>query len=202
MSPTPILCGTISCRSRRAIALQPALQLVGKTQEGDDTSKAISSRGGVCCFPVGSFVLVWVYQVAIIEKANWYLKMSARASMLRIIPRRGTSSSSPQHTSSPFRLSPSISNNNQSSFIINSTTSSSSSTRTLSRRTITSTIRTQTNQSTLRAALSNEISSLRYTLLLESEGEESLLRGWDAGVVDDDEDGTWVFSCELIYYCW
>lgn len=119
--------------------------------------------------------------------------MSARTStsMLRIIPRRGTSSSSsPQHTSSPFRLSPSISNNNQSSFIINSTTSSSSSTRTLSRRTITSTIRTQTNQSTLRAALSNEISSLRYTLLLESEGEESLLRGWDAGVVDDDEDGT------------
>ena len=124
--------------------------------------------------------------------------MSARTSMLRIIPRRGTSSSSPQHTSSPFRLSPSISNNNnQSSFIINSTTSSPS-TRTLSRRTITSTIRTQTNQSTLRAALSNEISSLRYTLLLESEGEESLLRGWDAGVVDDDEDGTWVFSCELI----
>jgi hypothetical protein len=115
--------------------------------------------------------------------------MSARTNILRIIPRRGTSSSSPQHTSSPFRLSPSISNNNnQSSFIINSTTSSS--TRTLSRRTITSTIRTQTNQSTLRAALSNEISSLRYTLLLESEGEDSLLRGWDAGVVDDDEDGT------------
>ena len=113
--------------------------------------------------------------------------MSARTNILRIIPRRGTSSSSPQHTSSPFRLSPSISNNNnQSSFIINSITS----TRTLSRRTITSTIRTQTNQSTLRAALSNEISSLRYTLLLESEGEESLLRGWDVGVVDDDEDGT------------
>ena len=122
--------------------------------------------------------------------------MSARTNILRIIPRRGTSSSSPQHTSSPFRLSPSISNNNnQSSFIINSITS----TRTLSRRTITSTIRTQTNQSTLRAALSNEISSLRYTLLLESEGEDSLLRGWDAGVVDDDEDGTWVMYYNFVW---
>lgn len=126
------------------------------------------------------------------------------SSILRSIPRNRTPSSSssscgssPQHTSSSslFRLSPSITaptitpSSNSSSQII------------LSRRALSSSLRQQSNASTLRAALSCEASTLRYALLLESEGEEALLRGWDAGVAVEDDDGTWVISCECVFVC-
>ncbi|KAL7440730.1 hypothetical protein ACHAXH_004299 [Discostella pseudostelligera] len=40
-------------------------------------------------------------------------------------------------------------------------------------------------------ALSYECSSLRYALLLSNGGvEEALLRGWDAGIVVEEDDGT------------
>lgn len=113
-------------------------------------------------------------------------KMSGRTcnSILRLIPRRPTTtSSSPQHTSSPFRLSPSHTNTS-------SCTQYQTATSTISRRTISSHLRSQTKHTTIRDALSCEISSLRYVLLLENEGEEALLRGWDAGVAVEDEDGT------------
>ncbi|KAL7447799.1 hypothetical protein ACHAWC_000115 [Mediolabrus comicus] len=42
----------------------------------------------------------------------------------------------------------------------------------------------------MRAALACEASSLRYALLLSSEGDEALLRGWDDGVATEDDDGT------------
>jgi len=42
-----------------------------------------------------------------------------------------------------------------------------------------------------RSALAVEASSLRYVLLLSGEGEEALLRGWDAGVaIAEEDDGT------------
>ncbi|KAL7533963.1 hypothetical protein ACHAXR_005552 [Thalassiosira sp. AJA248-18] len=107
-----------------------------------------------------------------------------------LLPRR---SSAPQHTSSPFRLSPSSnSSSSNSAFVLNSSIispSSQTTTAAVSRRTLSSTLRSQTNHATLRAALACECSSLRYALLLKGEGEEALLRGWDAGVVED-EDGT------------
>ena len=93
----------------------------------------------------------------------------------------------PQHTSySPFRLSPSITNSSKQQSILNSTTQSTSS---LSRRVISSTIRSQTNHTITKSALACEISSLRYTLLINGEDEDAIALGWDAGIVED-EDGT------------
>ena len=93
----------------------------------------------------------------------------------------------PQHTSySPFRLSPSITNTSKQQSILNSTTTQSTS---LSRRVISSTIRSQTNHTITKSALACEISSLRYTLLLNGEDEDAIALGWDAGIVED-EDGT------------
>ena len=90
----------------------------------------------------------------------------------------------PQHTSySPFRLSPSITNSSKQP-ILNSAQSTS-----LSRRVISSNIRSQTNHTITKSALACEISSLRYTLLLNSEDEDAIELGWDAGIVED-EDGT------------
>jgi len=45
---------------------------------------------------------------------------------------------------------------------------------------------------TLRDAVSCELSSLRYALMITrgEGGDDTLLRGWDAGVAVDDEDGT------------
>ena len=62
--------------------------------------------------------------------------------------------------------------------------------RTLSKRALHSTSRSQTSHYALRSALAMECSSLRYALLLESEAEDGLLMGWDSGVVVEDEDGT------------
>lgn len=127
------------------------------------------------------------------------------SSLLRsAITRRTTSA---QHTSSspPFRISPpsstSSSSQHQSIFILNS---SSSSHAQFSRRALSSTLRSQTNHNTMRAALACEASSLRYALMLSSEGDEALLRGWDDGVATEDDDGTWVIKqilpdCE--YFC-
>ena len=42
----------------------------------------------------------------------------------------------------------------------------------------------------MREALACEASSLRYALLLTPEGDEALLRGWDDGVANEDDDGT------------
>ena len=93
----------------------------------------------------------------------------------------------PQHTSySPFRLSPSITNTSKQQSILNSTTTQSTS---LSRRVISSNIRSQTNHTITKSALACEISSLRYTLLLNGEDEDAIALGWDAGIVED-EDGT------------
>lgn len=93
----------------------------------------------------------------------------------------------PQHTSySPFRLSPSITNSSKQQSILNSTTQSTSS---LSRRVISSTIRSQTNHTITKSALACEISSLRYALLVNGEDEDAIALGWDAGIVED-EDGT------------
>jgi len=93
----------------------------------------------------------------------------------------------PQHTSySPFRLSPSITNASKQQSILNSTTQSTTS---LSRRVISSTIRSQTNHTITKSALACEISSLRYTLLVNGEDEDAIALGWDAGIVED-EDGT------------
>jgi hypothetical protein len=52
--------------------------------------------------------------------------------------------------------------------------------------------RIQTVNTTLRLALANELSSLRYVLMVTSSTDEEdvLLRGWDAGVAIDDDDGT------------
>ncbi|KAL7447392.1 hypothetical protein ACHAXM_010602 [Skeletonema potamos] len=44
----------------------------------------------------------------------------------------------------------------------------------------------------MREALACEASSLRYALLLTSEGDEALLRGWDDGVANEDDDGTFL----------
>ncbi|KAL9179294.1 hypothetical protein ACHAXT_008584 [Thalassiosira profunda] len=104
------------------------------------------------------------------------------AAMARLLRRP----SRPQHASAPFRIPPSATANTASRNLIESTSQSA----TLSRRALSSTLRSQTHQSTLRAALACEGSSLRYALMLEGEGEEALLRGWDAGVAVEDEDGT------------
>lgn len=42
----------------------------------------------------------------------------------------------------------------------------------------------------MRAALACEASTLRYALLLCTEGDEALLRGWDDGVATEEDDGT------------
>ena len=120
-------------------------------------------------------------------------------SIPRLIPRRLTSTS-PQHTSSPFRSSPSV-NNTSTSTLNSSCTQYQTATTTISRRAISSNLRSQTKYATIRDALSCEISSLRYVLLLESDGEEALLRGWDAGVAVEDEDGTWVI-CVSYFDVW
>ena len=62
----------------------------------------------------------------------------------------------------------------------------------LSTRALTSHLRSQNTHSLLRTALACEASSLRYSLLLTSVEEEMVVRGWDAGVCVEDEDGTWV----------
>jgi hypothetical protein len=53
-------------------------------------------------------------------------------------------------------------------------------------------MRHQNARTILRDATSCEISSLRYALMITNggDGDGSLLRGWDAGVDVDDEDGT------------
>mmetsp|Transcript_30478 Transcript_30478/g.51999 ORF Transcript_30478/g.51999 Transcript_30478/m.51999 type:complete len:119 (-) Transcript_30478:267-623(-) len=110
--------------------------------------------------------------------------------ILRQIPRTArnntSSSSSPQHTAS-FRLSPSTTHqtSSSSSFTINNNCSTF-----ISRRTLSSSLRNQTHHTIVRSALACEMSSCRYALLLKGEGEEALLRGWDAGVAVEDEDGT------------
>ena len=115
--------------------------------------------------------------------------MSGRAinrTLRQLIPHR----TQPQHTSSSsFRLSPTPNCNTSSSqnFLLSSATIQQVQ---LSKRSISSTIRKQTIHTTIRTALSFELSTLRYALLLESEGEESMLRGWDAGVTMEDDDGT------------
>mmetsp|Transcript_96 Transcript_96/g.157 ORF Transcript_96/g.157 Transcript_96/m.157 type:complete len:116 (-) Transcript_96:203-550(-) len=105
---------------------------------------------------------------------------------LRALPRK----SSPQHTPPPFRISPSpspSSSPHQSIFIqLNNNTSPAQ----FSRRALSSTLRSQRNHSILRDALACEASSLRYALMLTSEGDEALLRGWDDGVANEDDDGT------------
>ena len=120
-------------------------------------------------------------------------KMSGRAinrTLRQLIPHR----TQPQHTtSSSFRLSPSPNCNTSSSqnfLLSNSGATIQQQQVQLSKRSISSTIRTQTIHTTIRTALSFELSTLRYVLLLDSEGEESLLRGWDAGVAMEDDDGT------------
>ena len=94
-----------------------------------------------------------------------------------------TSQAQHSHSSSvPFRISsPSASTK---SINIDSIS------RTLSKRALHSTSRSQTSHCTLRSALAMECSSLRYALLLESEAEDGLLMGWDSGVDVEDEDGT------------
>ena len=131
---------------------------------------------------------------------------SSISSLLRsAITRRTTSAQHNTSSSPPFRISPSSSTSSssqhQSIFILNS---SSSSQAQCSRRALSSTLRSQTNHNTMRAALACEASSLRYALLLSSEGDEALLRGWDDGVATEDDDGTWVIKqilpdCE--YFC-
>jgi hypothetical protein len=53
-------------------------------------------------------------------------------------------------------------------------------------------LRDQNATTRLRDAVSCEFSSLRYALMITNgtDGEGTLLRGWDAGVDVDDEDGT------------
>ena len=67
-----------------------------------------------------------------------------------------------------------------------------------SSRALSSSLRKQTNHATIRCALACEASSLRYSLFME-DGEDGLLRGWDAGV-DEEDDGTWVIV--WVYCCW
>ena len=57
-----------------------------------------------------------------------------------------------------------------------------------SSRALSSSLRKQTNHATIRCALACEASSLRYSLFME-DGEDGILRGWDAGVEEED-DGT------------
>ncbi|KAL3780664.1 hypothetical protein ACHAWO_004145 [Cyclotella atomus] len=64
-----------------------------------------------------------------------------------------------------------------------------------STRSLHSTVRNQTSHSIIKCALSCEASSLRYSLMLRCKEEEGLVRGWDAGVVEED-DGTGFFSSQ------
>lgn len=118
------------------------------------------------------------------------MRNQASNSLLRILTRRAPSpgttpgSNTPQH----FKLSPSTSPSP-------STTSTSTRvvTESFSKRALSSQIRNQTKFQVARSALAVEASSLRYALLLSGEGEEALLRGWDAGVaIAEEDDGTWV----------
>mmetsp|Transcript_12527 Transcript_12527/g.26405 ORF Transcript_12527/g.26405 Transcript_12527/m.26405 type:complete len:117 (-) Transcript_12527:295-645(-) len=116
------------------------------------------------------------------------MRNQASNSLLRILTRRapspGTASSSntPQH----FKLSPSTSPSPSTS-----STSTKVITESFSKRALSSQIRNQTNFHVARSALAVEASSLRYVLLLSGEGEEALLRGWDAGVaIAEEDDGT------------
>eukprot|EP00986_Skeletonema_menzelii_P016920 scaffold16406_cov161-Skeletonema_menzelii.AAC.8 len=107
---------------------------------------------------------------------------------LRALPRK---SSTPQHTPPPFRISPSpsttSSSTHQSIFIqLNNNTSPVQ----FSRRALSSSLRSQRNHNIMRDALACEASSLRYALMLTAEGDEALLRGWDDGVANEDDDGT------------
>jgi len=118
------------------------------------------------------------------------MRNQASNSLLRILTRRapspGTASSSntPQH----FKLSPSTSPSPSTS-----STSTKVITESFSKRALSSQIRNQTKFHVARSALAVEASSLRYVLLLSGEGEEALLRGWDAGVaIAEEDDGTWV----------
>ena len=130
---------------------------------------------------------------------------------LRAIPRK--SSSTPQHTPPPLRISPSpstSSSTHQSIFIqLNNNTSPVQ----FSRRALSSSLRSQRNHNIMRDALACEASSLRYALMLSSEGDEALLRGWDDGVANEDDDGTWVnnfawlwlwviVGCSLLSLCY
>ena len=122
---------------------------------------------------------------------------------LRAIPRK--SSSTPQHTPPPLRISPSpstSSSTHQSIFIqLNNNTSPVQ----FSRRALSSSLRSQRNHNIIRDALACEASSLRYALMLSSEGDEALLRGWDDGVANEDDDGTWVKQFCMIMIvsnCW
>eukprot|EP00979_Chaetoceros_neogracilis_P018064 scaffold10550_cov271-Chaetoceros_neogracile.AAC.43 len=64
----------------------------------------------------------------------------------------------------------------------------SSSRRTLSQRTITNDSRLSSKFQTTRNALAVEASSLRYAGYIMTDAEESMVRGWDDLV--EDEDGT------------
>ncbi|EJK59458.1 hypothetical protein THAOC_20315 [Thalassiosira oceanica] len=108
--------------------------------------------------------------------------MSGRASAVLRAISRTSHKQLDNHRSVPFRISsPSVS---KQSIHIDSIS------RTLSKRALHSTSRSQTSHYALRSALAMEFSSLRYALLLESEAEDGLLMGWDSGVDVEDEDGT------------
>lgn len=93
-----------------------------------------------------------------------------------------------QTHSIPFRIPPS---------------SQTSTTKSLSSRALSSHLRSQTHHSAVRSAVACEASSLRYALLLSGEGETALLRGWDGGVADEEDDGTWVLlPCEWMLWFW
>ncbi|KAL7520381.1 hypothetical protein ACHAWX_005108 [Stephanocyclus meneghinianus] len=103
----------------------------------------------------------------------------------RVRSQRSPPASAPQtisqHTrQSPFRIPPPPSPSRVSANPINS-----QSTRALS-----SQLRSQTHYASLRYAIACEASSLRYALLLSGEGESALMRGWDSGVADEEDDGT------------
>eukprot|EP00804_Cyclotella_cryptica_P026461 CCRYP_008119-RB/>CCRYP_008119-RB protein AED:0.46 eAED:0.49 QI:247/0/0.5/1/0/0.5/2/0/120 len=107
----------------------------------------------------------------------------------RVLSHRPSPSSAPQSISqhtrqSPFRIPPSPSPNGASAHPINSPSS----------RALSSQLRSQTHHTSLRSAMACEASSLRYALLLSGEGESALMRGWDSGVADEEDDGTVAFQ--------
>eukprot|EP00970_Alexandrium_tamarense_P000495 scaffold64_cov193-Alexandrium_tamarense.AAC.3 len=111
--------------------------------------------------------------------------MSRQSILRHIFCRPSSPAQHSSHSSAPFRIPPSTTTNSSTPIITSHTTNS------LSRRALSSQLRSQTNQATLRIALACEGSSLRYALLLSGEGEDALIRGWDAGVaLVEEDDGT------------
>lgn len=69
-----------------------------------------------------------------------------------------------------------------------------------SKRSYYSTERINCQYQKARTALACESSSLRYLNLITAATEDSLLRGWDDGIILDDDDGTWVQFCMYVLY--